>query len=159
MPRAISVFLSRPTWLASDFARGHEGFLEVMRTLDLVPRTVGTTDFGIRSPLDQVIALMKQCSGAIILGYPQIVATAGTVKEGTITSPITLATEWNHIEGGLAHASGLPLLAIHHTGIDRGIFSRGAMNAYLYQRDLTDPGWPLAKELQGALKAWRTECL
>ncbi len=142
-----------------EFVRGHDGFLEVMTTLGLTPRTVGTTDFGSKSPLDQVIALMKRCDGAIILGYPQMLVTAGTVKDKPISEPLALATEWNHIEAGLAHARGLPLLAIHHTGIDRGIFNRGAMNAFLYQRDLADPGWPLAKELQGALKAWKTECL
>lgn len=53
----LNVFLSRPTWLPPDCVRGHEGFLEVMSALGLTPRTVGTTDFGTRSPLDQVIAV------------------------------------------------------------------------------------------------------
>jgi hypothetical protein len=155
----LSVFLSCPTWIPEKCLRGHDGFIQLLGTLGLNPRTVGTTDFGTRSPMDQVITLMEQCKGAIILGYPQIVVAGGTVKGKTITGDLSLATEWNHIEAGLAHARRLPLLAIHHVGIDRGIFSRGAMNAFLYQRDLSDPNWPLGKDLQGALKAWKAECL
>lgn len=154
-----NVFLSRPTWLPPEFNRGHEGFMGLLATLGLSPRTVGTTDFGTRSPMDQVSTLMSQCRGAIILGYPQIMIDVGTCKGDSITAGMALATEWNHIEAGLAHARGLPLLAIHHIGIDRGIFSRGAMNAFLYQRDLSDASWPLAHDLQGALKAWKEECL
>lgn len=157
--RGINVFLSRPTWVPPELARGHDGFIELLGTLGLIPRTVGTTDFGTLSPMDQVISLMNQCRGAIILGYPQITVASGTCKGTPVKDAMSLATEWNHIEPALAHARGLPLLAIHHMGIDRGIFSRGAMNAFLYQRDLSDPGWPLAKDLQGALKSWKADCL
>ena len=155
----INVFLSRPTWLPPEFARGHDGFMDLLGTLGLIPRTVGTTDFGTLSPMDQVISLMNQCRGAIILGYPQITVSSGTCKDTPVKDAMSLPTEWNHIEAALAHARNLPLLAIHHESIDRGIFSRGAMNAFLYQRDLADPSWPLAKDLQGALKSWRKDCL
>lgn len=154
-----NVFLSRPTWLPTEFVKAHDAFANLLGTLGLRPRTLGTTDYPSRAPLDEVIDLMAECSGAIILGYPQLMVTAGTVKGKPISEPFLLPTEWNHIEAGLAHAKGLPLLAIHHIGIRRGIFDRGAMNAFLYERDLTDPSWPLGEDLLGAIKKWKAQCL
>jgi len=154
-----NVFVSRPTWLAPEFKAGHDGFIELLGTLGLRPRTLGTTDYPSRAPLDEVIELVNQCQGAIILGYPQITVSAGTVKDKVIEQPFLLPTEWNHIEAGLAHARALPLLAIHHIGVKRGIFDRGAMNSFLYERDLTEPSWPLETALLRAIKKWKEECL
>jgi hypothetical protein len=154
-----NVFLSRPTWIPPEFAKGLDAFVSLLATLELSPRTLGTTDYPSRAPLDEVIALIEKCSGAIILGYPQVVVTAGSVKGTPISGPLSLPTEWNHIEAGLAHARGLPLLAIHHVGVRRGIFDRGSMNAFLYERDLSDPAWPVAADLLGAIKNWKAQCL
>lgn len=155
----INIFLSRPTWLADAYQTGQTNFVDLLTTLLLNPRTLGATDYPSRAPLDEVIEIMSECQGAIILGYPQITMTAGSIKGASINGEVLLSTEWNHIEAGLAHAGGLPLLAIHHHGVNRGIFDRGAMNAFLYQVDLTDASWPLRPEIQGALRKWRHECL
>src|SRR6266446_4266872 len=123
--------------------QGLEGFLGLLETLELKPRTVGATDYPRSSPLDEVIAVMGECSGAIVLGYPQIKFRDGIVKGAPASSEMCLPTEWNHIEAGLAYARGLPLLVIHHIGVQRGIFDRGALNSFVYSKNFADASWPL----------------
>ena len=154
-----SVFVSRPTWVDPKFQKGLDGFLRVLAGLDLQPRTIGTTDYPSKAPLAEVIKLMELCSGAIILGYPQIVATAGYLKDKPISTDVVLPTEWNHIEAGLAYAREIPLLVIHHQGISRGIFDRGAIANFIYEVDLADPAWPLRPEVQGAIANWKNDVL
>ncbi len=153
----INIFLSRPNWIDQSFIKGLEGFLLVLNNLEMKPRTIGATDYPNRSPLDEVIKLMEQCNGAIILGYPQITIKVGTVKEKQIDKELILPTEWNHIETGLAYARGIPLLVIHHIGIIRGVFDRGAISNYIYEINLAKPDWPLRVEIQGALSNWKKE--
>lgn len=150
----IDIFLSRPSWIGQDFAHGLNGFLRQMELLNLNPRTIGVTDYPNQSPLDEVINLMGKCSGAVILGYPQIQITSGFLKEESIAD-LLLPTEWNHIEAGLAYAQGLPLLVIHHTGVRRGIFDHGALNKFIYEENLANPSWPLSDPISGALKVWK----
>src|SRR5437016_4494181 len=148
------VFVSRPTWVAPGFQPGLANFLRLLPTLGMRPRSLGTVDYGTAAPLDEVIRIMGECSGAVVLGYPQIEVMAGSVKGRAIDQPLFLATEWNHLEAGLARAQGLPLLVIHHPGVHRGIFDRGALGGFLYARDLTDPAWSLGDDIQGALATW-----
>jgi hypothetical protein len=155
----IDVFISRPTWVAGEFEKGLAGFLGLLTDLGLRPRTLGATDYPNKAPLDEVIRLMESCAGVVILGYPQIVATSGTVKGQQIAGQLALATEWNHIEAALAYARGLPLLVIHHIGIKRGIFDRGAISSFIYELDLTDPAWPLFEKVRGAVQTWKTRVL
>jgi hypothetical protein len=131
----------------------------MLETMGLRPRTLGRTDYPSKAPLDEVLALLDECAGAVILGYPQIVVTSGVLKGKPVSNELLLPTEWNHIEAGLAYARQLPLLVIHHVGIVRGIFDRGAISSYLYERDLQPPEWSLADEVQGAVRHWKESCL
>jgi hypothetical protein len=151
----LDVFVSRPTWVAEEFRRGLDVFLDVLRKMDLNPRTIGTTDFPTRSPLDEVIHLLDECQGAVILGYPQIRVDAGQIKGDAVKGPLLLPTEWNHIEAGLAYARGLPLLVFHQQGVARGIFDRGALSAFLYSLNLVRPDWCFDAEVSGALETWK----
>ena len=155
----MNVFVSRPTWVPQEYKSGLDTFLSRLKDLSLNPRTLGSTDYPTKSPLDEVIRLMKECSGAVILGYPQIEVTAGTIKDKSIESIILLPTEWNHIEAGLAYASNLPLLVIHHLGIYRGIFDRGALNSFIFSKDFKDPAWSTQEDLSGAIRSWRNDVL
>ena len=155
----INVFVSRPNWIATQYRDGLQRFLGMLEALSLRPRTIGATDYPVKSPLDEVIKLMKGCRGAVVLGYPQIEATVGSIKGAAITSSLLLPTEWNQIEAGLAYARELPLLVIHHIGVSRGIFDRGALNNFLFAKDLADPAWAASEEIGGALRAWRDDVL
>ena len=153
----INVFVSRPTWISDAFDRGLQGFLSILANFDMKPRTLGASDYPNKAPLDEVIRILDLCQGAVILGYPQIELKKGTIKGKPVSEIVCLPTEWNHIEAGLAYARGIPLLVIHHVGISRGIFDRGAINSFIYEKNLADPAWPLAPEISGALRAWRDQ--
>lgn len=155
----IDVFVSRPTWISTELQDGLDSFYNLLKTLEFNPRSLGTADYTPSAPLDAIIQIMSKCYGAIILGYPQINVKDGTVKSEAIQSPLLLATEWNHIEAGLAYARQLPLLVIHHTGVVRGIFDRGASNRFIYEVDLSDPRWTLKDPLSGAIRSWKTEII
>jgi hypothetical protein len=155
----MKVFVSRPTWVSPQYRPGLEAFLRILGNMNLDPRTLGATDYPRRAPLDEVITLMDVCDGVIILGYPQIGISAGFVKNSAVTGEILLPTEWNHIEGAIAYARDLPLLVIHHEGIKRGIFDRGAIGSFLYEKDLRRADWSLDTNLLGALKSWKSDCL
>ncbi|XOQ45170.1 MAG: Nucleoside 2-deoxyribosyltransferase [Clostridium sp.] len=149
-----NIFLSRPNWLDKRYEKGLDGFIRLLQTHNLTPRTIGTTDFPNQSPMDEVIDLMKQCTGAIVLGYPQIIVRLGQIKEKPVSSPMSLATEWNHIEAALAYSLHLPLLVIHDETVSRGIFDRGTLNSFIYSLDMSDPMWPTKPEITGAFKSW-----
>ena len=154
----LDVFVSRPTWVAPAFKAGLDIFLSLLQSADLRPRTVGATDYPTKSPLDEVIQLMRECKGAIVLGYPQITVDRGTCREADC-SGLSLATEWNHIEAALAYSQQLPLLVIHHQGIKRGVFDRGAVSTFLHEVDLRDPTWSMQPSTNGALLKWKRDCL
>lgn len=116
----MNVFVSRPTWVADEFEDGLKTFHTQLSNLGLTPRTLGTSDYPSKSPLDEVIKIMSECSGAVILGYPQILLESGLVKGKKLNATLTLATEWNHIEASLAYANKLPLLVIHHLDGNKG---------------------------------------
>ena len=151
-----NIFLSRPNWISEEFQKGLDNFLTLLKSHGLQPRTIGSTDYPNKSPMDAVIDLLQECEGAIILGYPQINILSGQIKNFEIQSSVQLSTEWNHIEAGLAHALGLPLLIIHHRTVSRGIFDRGVLNYFLYQKDLCDTSWAISADITGALTTWKS---
>lgn len=151
-----NIFLSRPNWIPADCQEGLNNFLTLLKSHELQPRTIGTTDYPNKSPMDAVIDLLHECEGAIILGYPQINIVNGQIKNLQIQGTVQLSTEWNHIEAGLAHALGLPLLIIHHNTVSRGIFDRGVLNYFLYQKDLYDSSWGISPDITGALTTWKS---
>jgi len=153
-----NVFVSRPTKIAGVFREGVDGFLEVIESLGLSARTLGTTDYPSESPLDEVIKLMDECVGAVILGVPQLTIVQGAIRGERLKHQLVLGTEWNHIEAGLAYARELPLLVIHHLEVGRGIFDRGALSNFIYEVDMGQPGWPIQREIQGAIRTWHRRC-
>jgi hypothetical protein len=149
------IFLSRPSWVGPEFKDGLEAFTNILKSYGINPRTLGVTDYPVNTPLDEVISIMDQCVGTIILGYPQIEVKEGVLKGEPIDSSVILATEWNHIEAGLAYAKGLPLLVIHHKGVQRGIFDKGAISKFLHEVDLSNSTWFSKEPIIGAISAWR----
>jgi hypothetical protein len=154
----VNVFVSRPTWVAPEFKPGLDIFLNLLKSADLEPRTVGSTDLPTKTPLDEVLLVMRECQGAIVLGYPQISVERGKCKDADC-SGLSLPTEWNHIEAALAYSQQLPLMMLHHTGIKRGVFDRGAASVFVYELDLTDPAWAMQPAANGAILKWKKECL
>ena len=151
-----NIFLSRPNWVSPEYQDGLDNFLNLLKSHGLSPRTIGTTDYPSKSPMDAVIDLLHECEGAIILGYPQIDIFSGKIKNVEIQGNVQLSTEWNHIEAGLAHALELPLLIIHHNDVSRGVFDRGVLNNFVYQKNFTDSSWGISSDVTGALTKWKS---
>lgn len=149
------VFLSRPSWVSEKYRPGLDHFQTLLREQHLDPRSVGVTDYANDVPMAEVIRLMKQCAGAIVLGVPQIEVMAGAVKGDDIHEPFSLGTEWNHIEAALAYALELPTLVIHDQTVVRGVFDRGATQSFLHEVDLSCPTWALTERIVGAVRTWR----
>ena len=148
------IFVSQPNCVSPDERPCVDKFMRLLRGRGLNPRAIGVTDMASRSPLEEVIQLMKTCSGAIILGIPQIRIQAGTIRGKEIRKPFSLGTEWNHIEAALAYSLNLPVLVIHDVTVVRGIFDRGAANAFIYSVDFSSDSWLLSDEISGALDSW-----
>lgn len=155
----MDIFVSRPTWVSTEFEAGLEVFLTSLTNLGLVPRTLGSSDYPSKAPLDEVIEIMDECSGAVILGYPQVLVSQGEVKGRELETEMLLPTEWNHIEAALAYSKGIPLILFHHKGVSRGIFDRGVMNAFIHEVDFSSPTWSMDSALNGAIQKWKSNCL
>lgn len=151
----IDVFVSRPTWIDKRFEPGLRVFLARLADAQLNPRTLGASEYPLSAPLDEVLTIINECRGAVVLGFPQIVATAGAIKDATIQSHLVLGTEWNHIEASLAYARKLPLLIVHHEGVTRGIFDRGVLSGYVYACDFSTTTWCHDRAIDGALATWK----
>lgn len=151
------VFVSRPNWIPEKFEDGLNGFYNLLKANGLNPRTIGQSDYPNKSPLDEVIGLLKKCEGTIVLGIPQIEITNGLIKGKEIDSGFQLGTEWNHIEAALSHSLNLPMLIIHHKTVVRGIFDRGASNSFLHKVDMDEPHWSTSNGISGAIFNWKDE--
>ena len=154
----MHIFVSRPTWVSPEFDAGLEVFLTSIKDMGLTPRTLGSTDYPSKVPLDEVIEIMDECKGAIVLGFPQLLITEGKIKDSEIESELLLPTEWNHIEAALAYSKGIPLIMFHHLGVSRGVFDRGVMNAFVHKVDFTSLTWSMDSVLNGAIKKWKSNC-
>ena len=154
----MDVFVSRPTWISPEFEEGLNIFLMTLKNIGLTARTLGASDYPSKAPLDEVIEIMDECQGAIVLGYPQITISEGIIKNDSIDLELILPTEWNHIEAALAYSKGLPIMILHHKGVSRGVFDRGVMNAFIHEIDFSASTWSLDSAFNSALKKWHLNC-
>jgi len=145
----VNIFLSRPTWIPDSMRAGIDNLYDALTKCGLTPQTVGTNLPAIECPMNEVIALMKECAGTIVLGIPQVVAASCVIKESEALN-VELGTEWNHIEAGLSLALQKPTLVIKHQSVIRGVFDRGATASFLYEFDFVDPNWSvnIANQIQ-----------
>lgn len=156
---AIEVFVSRPTHVDDAYGPGLDGFLRLLEDKGFRPRTIGAVDYPTDCPLDEVIRVVRQCRGVIVLGYPQLFVERGRLRGTQLPSAqwqtVALPTEWNHIEAAIGYVLDRPLLVIHDYTVRRGVFDRGALPSFLYAVDLTDRAWPLQAQILGALETWK----
>lgn len=126
-------------------------------------RTVGTTDFPNTTPIKAVEHVMKQCSGAIILGFPQIVVKKGiskpkTPQEKNIKNKL-LPTPWNHIESTMAFMLDLPILVLKDKGVEGGIFDIGTTEQFIHIFNLNNQNWADEIRFLQPFNDWHNEVL
>ena len=97
---------------------------------DLVPRTVGRTDFAYQKPLERIAEVMQECCGTIIVAFERLHISEGVELRGgssaTDLTEVSLPTVWNQIEAAMAYALGHPLLAIVESNLrNEGLLEEG----------------------------------
>lgn len=107
----------------NDFLRAVEVHL---KSHGLSSRVVGRTDFVDENPFGKILAVMKECSGVIIIASERLVFHDGIEfpkSVGKIALPnVFLPTVWNQIEAGLAYALHLPMLMFAESSLRRDGF-------------------------------------
>ena len=153
------IFVSRPTDLADEFEAAHVEFEAFLRTNTFETKTLGRNVYSLESPLDAVINLMKSCSGAVILGYPQRIFTTRMAKCTRVEfdKSVSLPTPWNQIESVLAYQLNIPILVIAHTGISGGIFDHGVTGKFIFSANLDNLQWFREKDKLIIFELWKKE--
>lgn len=159
----ISIFLSRPNSVDADQQKTVDEINKLLTSRGLVMRTIGTTDFPNVAPMMAVEQVMRECSGAIILGFPQIHLLTGILKPGT-SQQINIKnkkipTQWNHIEGSMAFMLKLPMLIIKDEKIDGGIFDVGTTGHFLHTFDLSKQNWLCEQKFLQPFNDWHSEVI
>ena len=152
------VFVSRPTELATEQSNLYRHMETWLSERDLKVRTVGVTDFTNKTPLVKVGDVMRECSGAIIMGFRQMEVRSAIEKPGTkyerARKRIYLPTPWNQIESGIAFTMHLPMLIVKEKGVVGGIFEMGSTDQYVHSIELPDEHWISSPEFNQPLSEW-----
>lgn len=159
----INIFVSRPNALDKNQKSTIQIIQELLETRGMCARTIGATDFPNVSPMKAVEQLMRQCSGAVILGFPQMIVQKGIAKPSThqetsIKNKL-LPTPWNQIEASMAFMLGLPMLIIRNQGIDGGIFDVGTTGHFIHTFDLNNQDWIKESSFLQPFNEWHREVL
>jgi hypothetical protein len=135
----IPVFVSCPTKLNRRQNRSREQILRELGRLQLEPRALGRSDYPSEFPLREVSVIAKHCSGGIILGFQQFIATAGIWKPGTkekrsLSGGKTehFPSPWNHLEAGIIFGLQLPLLIFREEPVRGGVFDEGVTDVFIH---------------------------
>jgi hypothetical protein len=97
-----------------------------------------TFDCPSEFPLREIRVIAKHCSGGIILGFQQFVATAGIWKPGTkemrrvgVGKAEHFPSPWNHLEAGIIFGLQLPLLIFREEPVRGGVFDEGVTDVFI----------------------------
>jgi hypothetical protein len=107
--------------------------------LQLEPRALGRSDYPAGFPLREIHVIARHCSGGIILGFQQFIATSGIWKQGTKEEkhvsrgkPVHFPTPWNQIEAGILFGLQLPLLIFREEDVSGGVFDPGVTDVFIH---------------------------
>jgi len=151
----IEVFVSRPNWVPSLFQNRLHSFYSLLPEFGFNPNTIGQNHVPLKTPFEEVSAVMRKCQCTIVLGLPQIFVEKGHIKQVALEAPFKLPTEWNQIETTMSLMLNLPTLVLLHKGVSsRGIFERGASNSFVHEFDVSKHDW--VNGIRPALQALRS---
>lgn len=137
-PLRIPVFVSCPSSLRPDQEASARIILEHLEINRLQWRALGQPDYPRKLPLQEVIGMIRHCSGGVILGFEQyeakdVIYRRGVKnKEQALSSPVCFPTPWNHLEAGILYSLNLPILVFHEPTIEGGVFDRGIVPEFTH---------------------------
>lgn len=134
----IPVFVSSPTKLSRSQESARKVIVNELEELGMEPRALGRTDYPADLPLREILVIAKHCSGGVILGFEQTIATAGTRKRSTdeeekITGQLGFPSPWNNLEAGVLFALCRPLLVFKEEHISGGVFDSGVTDVFIHK--------------------------
>ncbi len=155
----MNIFLSRPTKVGADYEAAYQQFEKFLNGQGFALKRLGGGNFSKKAPLRAVIDLINGCSGAIILGYPQLEFSHEARRSAEVQNKVSYAlpTPWNQIEGALAYASHKPILVVAHPGISGGVFDHGITGEGVLHLDLAQATWFEKPEFQQPFAEWLGE--
>lgn len=156
---SIPIFVSRPSVIATKFETQCKSFEAYLARKGYCVRRLGPDQYRLKAPLKGVMALMKTCRGAIILGYPQYEVRAVLSRPATAKEQISAVfpTPWNQIEATLAFKQRIPVLVIAHEGVAGGVFDFGITGEYVHKTSLCAKGWYKTKDFGGVFQEWHKQ--
>lgn len=139
------IFLSRPNTYDPVYNSTVKALTNFLEKRGLTPVTIGSTVFPNEMPILTIKQEMKNCSGIIILGLPQLLIENGIQKKNTNGEKKILDKEypsvWNQIEGAMAYMFDLPIMIIAQKGINDGLFENGTLPVFKNEYNLRSSHW------------------
>ncbi|NQY13549.1 MAG: hypothetical protein HRT81_06805 [Henriciella sp.] len=128
----IPVFVSRPNLLTPDQEKVMDEIFAILDELALEPRTLGQSDYPTDFPLKEARAIIRHCSGGLVIGFAQEkAANVERYNRGDVPSK-TYPTPWNHLEAGILFASHIPMLIWREPSITGGVFDNGVTGNFVH---------------------------
>jgi HEPN domain-containing protein len=130
-----------------------------MRSLGAKLITLSSDIYSEESPFDQIRDLMKNCSGALIVGLERahaytVIEREKSEQEKIFTDRYT-PTSWNQIEGSIASALKIPLLILRDIQIhNEGIFEANSHRHKIIDIDLNKNIKGISENLKILLASW-----
>jgi hypothetical protein len=157
-----NIFMSvgRPaTQQQEEFVWAVENLLEEH---DMLPRTVGRTDFTTGKPIGRIMQVMRECSGTIVIAFERLTFKNGLElhrgENEKRLEDVRLPTVWNQIEAAMSYTMGLPLLAIAESNLRPEGFLEDGYDWFVNWVSLT-PESLYRPEFQSAFETWKANVM
>ncbi|MFN8524829.1 MAG: hypothetical protein U0821_17165 [Chloroflexota bacterium] len=160
----IPVFVSCPTLLSPAQEASRKVVIGILQDLQLEPRALGRSDYPSEYPLREVWAIARHCSGGVILGFEQCLASQGTWKRGTpeervfdSDDPAAFPSPWNQLEAGILFGLRLPLLIFREPSVRGGVFDPGVTDLFIHSMPPPDASAGKMASLKEVFLKWHSK--
>jgi hypothetical protein len=156
----FNIFISTPSSLDEKQSIFKKMLEIILKHRGLIIKDVTPDEYPNEKPIIRVKKTMNVCSGAIILGFKQMIVKECIVKEGTpnekFRENVLLPTPWNQIEAAIAITLEIPILIISEKGIEGGVFDPNITEQFVNQIELNIDSLD-RKEFIDALNSWNNQ--
>ena len=157
MAKKKHVFIS----IGSPYAEPHREFLDalvdLLRSCAIEPRVLNKTDYSTGNPLQDISRIMRECHGAIVVGYERTYFGSGIEKRKSAQAKqleaVRYTTPWNQIEAAMAFALGLPIIVMMETGLREEGLLEEKYDWYIERLAISGDAFA-DKDIRGRITAW-----
>lgn len=152
------IFISKGSAATQQQIQFIDAILDILSTVGFSPRIMNENEWSHEQPLKAIRKIIKECNGTVIIAFTRTAFERGIEykkdRENEIQN-ISLPTTWNHIEGSLAYAYGMPLFIIAENGLkSEGLIEKG-YDWTVYWSDL-NPDIVKSDSFKGFLSSWKS---